>query len=60
MTKKLAGWAMSLFAFSLTLTILVYILRGVAILSMMPGGILWVLILMTIASGLLAALLRTR
>jgi hypothetical protein len=60
MTRRLATWATSLFTFLLTLTIVVYILRGLAILAMMPGGVIWALILMTIASGLLAALLKTR
>jgi uncharacterized membrane protein YhaH (DUF805 family) len=58
--KRKSAWATSLFYFLLTLTIFVYVLRGVALLSMMPGGILWAMILLTIASGVLAILLSTR
>jgi uncharacterized membrane protein YhaH (DUF805 family) len=58
--KRKSAWATSLFYFFLTLTAFVYVLRGVALLSMMPGGILWALILLTIAAAVLAILLNTR
>ncbi len=35
---------------------MVYVLRGLGILAMLPGLILWCLILLSIAIGLLAAL----
>jgi hypothetical protein len=58
--KSRSSWATSLFSFFLTLTICVYILRGLALLSMMPGGVLWVLFLLTLAAGVLAIFLNTR
>lgn len=60
MTRRLSAWATSLFAFFLTITLIVYILRGMAILSMMPGGVILALLLLTLASGILAALLKMR
>jgi hypothetical protein len=58
--RRKYAWVTSLFYFFLTLTVFVYVLRGFALLSMMPGGILWVLLLLTIAIGVLAILLNTR
>lgn len=56
MQKSLQAWAVRLFGFSLGLTILVYVLRGFAVLSMIPGGVIWALIMLSIATGILAAL----
>jgi hypothetical protein len=42
-----------LFSMILALTIITYVLRGFGVLSFMPGGIIWILILLSILSGLL-------
>lgn len=48
------------FASVLMLTILLYLLRGMGILGFMPGGTLWVLILLSIASGIVYGVQKTR
>jgi hypothetical protein len=52
----LPPWITQLFWLCLGLTILVYVLRGFAVLSMIPGGVIWALILLSIGTGILAAL----
>ncbi|MEG4334632.1 hypothetical protein Q5691_16875 [Microcoleus sp. w1-18aA5] len=42
----------------LTLTLLVWILRGVGILTFIPGGVIWILILLSFVAGILSTLLR--
>ncbi|MBE7382566.1 MAG: hypothetical protein F6J95_014280 [Leptolyngbya sp. SIO1E4] len=42
------------------LTLIVWILRGLAILSFLPGIVLWILLLLTIGSGVLTSLQRIR
>ncbi|NCJ05262.1 hypothetical protein GS597_01765 [Synechococcales cyanobacterium C] len=59
-TKPSASWATRLFLGVLVLTLGVYILRGMAILSMMPGSVIWGLLLLTLVTGLWAALQRLR
>ncbi|NJN20466.1 MAG: hypothetical protein HC812_03710 [Leptolyngbya sp. RL_3_1] len=44
----------------LALTTLVWILRGVAILTFLPGLVLWILLLCTIGAGIFASLQRMR
>jgi hypothetical protein len=58
--KRSASWATRLFGFVLLLTLGVYGLRGVAILTMIPGGILWILFLLSLATGILAILVNLR
>lgn len=58
--KSVQFWATRVFIFSLGLAIAVYLLRGFAVLSMIPGGVIWGLILLTIATGVLAALQNIR
>ncbi|MDY6785971.1 MAG: hypothetical protein SW833_26065 [Cyanobacteriota bacterium] len=42
-----------LFLMILALTVITYVLRGFGVLSFIPGGVLWILILLSILSGLL-------
>lgn len=58
--KPPASWATRLFYIVLTLTLVVYVLRGLAVLSMVPGGVIWVLILLSLATGTLAMLVKLR
>jgi hypothetical protein len=54
------SWAARIFYSVLALTVIVYILRGFAILSMLPGSVIWALILLSIGTGILAALQNIR
>ncbi|MEG4022581.1 hypothetical protein QT996_07165 [Microcoleus sp. S13C4] len=42
----------------LGLTLLVWILRGVGLLTFIPGGVIWILILLSFVAGILSTLLR--
>lgn len=44
----------------LILTLLVWVLRGLTILSFLPGIIIWVLLLLTIGAGVITSLQRIR
>ena len=44
----------------LALTLLVWILRGLAVLSFIPGIVLWLLLLLTIGAGVITSLQRIR
>jgi len=44
----------------LLVTLLVWVLRGLTVLSFIPGIVLWVLILLTIGSGVITSLQRIR
>lgn len=44
----------------LGLTILVWILRGLTILSFLPGIVIWLLLLLTIGAGVITSLQRMR
>lgn len=44
----------------LILTLLIWILRGFTILAFLPGVVLWLLLLLTIGSGVLTSLQRIR
>ncbi|MEP0751848.1 hypothetical protein NC997_13080 [Trichocoleus sp. DQ-A2] len=50
----------SIFASVVGLTIAVYLLRGFGILTFIPGGVIWILILLSIASGITYGVQRTR
>lgn len=50
------SWPLRIFFFFVVLTVVVYVLRGLAILSMLPGSIIWALILLSIGTGIFAAL----
>ncbi len=49
-----------IFASVLGLTIAIYLLRGMGVLGFIPGGTLWVLILLSIASGIVYGIQKTR
>lgn len=49
-----------IFASVLGLTIAIYLLRGMGVLGFIPGGTLWVLILLSIASGIAYGIQKTR
>ena len=40
----------------LAMTILVWVLRGVGLLVFIPGGLIWVLILLCVATAVLSAI----
>ncbi|MCC3405892.1 MAG: hypothetical protein JGK17_09935 [Microcoleus sp. PH2017_10_PVI_O_A] len=42
----------------LGITLLVWILRGVGFLTFMPGGVIWILILLSFIAGILSTVLR--
>jgi hypothetical protein len=44
----------------LLVTLLIWILRGLTVLSFIPGIILWLLLLLTIGSGVITSLQRMR
>ena len=44
----------------LSIAILVYLLRGFGVLGFMPGAVIWVLILLSIAAGIISGVQRTR
>ncbi|MEQ9484369.1 hypothetical protein [Coleofasciculus sp. F4-SAH-05] len=49
-----------IFAISVAVTIVVYIFRGVGILSFIRGGILLLLILLSIATGIIYGVQKTK
>ena len=48
------------FAITVAVTFVVYLLRGFGILTFIPGGIIWILILLSIATGLVYGVQKTR
>jgi hypothetical protein len=50
----------SIFASVVGLTVAVYLLRGFGILTFIPGGVIWILILLSIATGIAYGVQRTR
>jgi hypothetical protein len=50
----------SLFLGSLAVTLLVYILRGMGILTFLPGGLIWLLILLSVITGILYGVDKTK
>jgi hypothetical protein len=54
------SWPLRIFVFFVVLTVVVYVLRGFAVLSMLPGSIIWALILLSIGTGIFAALQNMR
>ncbi|GAC1467287.1 MAG: hypothetical protein NVSMB70_12710 [Chamaesiphon sp.] len=49
-----------IFSIVLGITIVVYLLRGFGILTFIPGGTLWVLILLLIGVGIFYGVMRTK
>ncbi|MBD1833229.1 hypothetical protein H6F74_07220 [Trichocoleus sp. FACHB-90] len=50
----------AIFAGVLGLTVAVYVLRGFGILTFLPGGVIWMLILLSIATGIFFGIEKTR
>jgi hypothetical protein len=42
----------------LGITLLVWILRGVGLLTFIPGSVIWILVLLSFVAGILSTLLR--
>jgi hypothetical protein len=49
-----------LFFITLALTALVWVLRGLGLLTFLPGGIIWLLILLSVGTGVVNGLIGTR
>ena len=51
-----------IFAITLAITLFVYVLRGFGIpgFTALPGGVIWILILLSIATGLVYGVQKTR
>ena len=49
-----------IFATTLAITVLVYVLRGFGILTFLPGAVIWILILLSIGTGLVYGVQKTR
>ncbi|MFB2834002.1 hypothetical protein [Floridanema evergladense] len=59
-TPSPGNWRfISIFGLILGITLVVWVLRGMGILSFLPGGIIWVLILFCIITGILSYLQET-
>jgi hypothetical protein len=48
------------FLVALGVTVVVWLLRGLAVLAFMPGAVLWVLILLCFSLGIISTLQRIR
>ncbi len=48
------------FASCLAVTLVVYLLRGFGILTFIPGGLIWMLILLSIGTGIAYGVQKTR
>ncbi len=49
-----------LFLFTLAFTVAVWVLRGLGLLTFLPGGLIWGLILLSIGTGVINGLMGTR
>lgn len=60
MTSKSLKPTTQLFLLTLAITIAVWVLRGLGILTFLPGGLIWLLILLSIGTGVVNGLMGTR
>ncbi|MCU0524568.1 MAG: hypothetical protein MUF72_07060 [Elainella sp. Prado103] len=60
MTRKLLRPTTQLFLLTLAVTIAVWVLRGLGLLTFVPGGLIWLLIVMSIGTGVVNGLMGTR
>lgn len=60
MTSKSLRPTTQLFLLTLAITIAVWVLRGLGILTFLPGGLIWLLILLSIGTGVVNGLMGTR
>ncbi len=59
-TPRSETLATYLFAATFGLTVLVYLLRGLAVFAFLPGGIIWLLFLCSLGTGLFFLVEKTR
>ncbi|MEM8643190.1 MAG: hypothetical protein AAGG51_30895 [Cyanobacteria bacterium P01_G01_bin.54] len=59
-TPQSESIATSLFWSSLGLTLGVYLLRGLGILLFLPGGVIWLLVLLSLGTGVFYGIEKTR
>lgn len=57
---RTAEWRNTAFWVILSVTVTVWALRGFGILTFLPGGIIWLLLLLTIGVGIFNAIQSTR
>jgi hypothetical protein len=57
-STKAQNFALRLFAILLPTAIGIWILRGLGILTFIPGGIIWLMLLVAIASGVFSRFQR--
>lgn len=50
----------TIFWIVLGITLAVWILRGIGILTFIPGGVIWLLLLLTVGTGVFNMVQRTR
>ncbi|MGQ4649672.1 hypothetical protein [Lyngbya aestuarii] len=48
------------FGITLAITVFVYLLRGFGLLTFIPGGVIYLLILLSIATGIIYGIQKTR
>lgn len=53
-------WETTFFLTALGIFLGVWILRGVGVLTFLPGGVIWVLLLLAIGAGVVDMVQRTR
>ncbi|MEL6225080.1 MAG: hypothetical protein AAFR31_20820 [Cyanobacteria bacterium J06627_8] len=58
--QRLSTKSYRLFLMLLGVTLAVWIMRGIGIITFFPGGIVWILILCTIGSGTFAAIQKSK
>lgn len=51
---------LQIFWFCLGATVVVWLLRGLKILAFLPSSIIWILLILTFATGIVSSLQRTR
>lgn len=49
-----------LFLITLAVTVVVWVFRGLGILTFLPGGVIWLLIVLSIGTGVVNGLMGTR
>ncbi len=42
------------------ITIVVYLLRGFGVLAFMPGGVIWLLVLLSVATGIIYGIVKNK
>ncbi|MEB3336595.1 MAG: hypothetical protein VKJ46_03965 [Leptolyngbyaceae bacterium] len=58
--RRLTDSLSTVFLIVVGLTLAVWLLRGFGILTFIPGGLIWLLILLSISTGIMSALQRAQ